>query len=292
MSLARVALATAVLLLSGGALLADEPVEATLVVPDARILPGVPFDFWIEIHNRTEDVRRVSICDPFQVRLVAGEPISWTETPGQTEPRGPFYWSHGGEAVVGPGQTRFLAVPAFSGLMARDFFRERLFSAPGRRFAIALRLCEQISSSGAVISRLLTNEVEIEIVTPTGSDALAWNLIEEKSSRRWTPADMESPESRAIWESVLRDSPDSSYVPHAILMTERFHFDDLPGRLARQLHTIRRFPDSPVLEWLHVEAWQTARSLRLHGVMLAEGAILRRSTRPTTRLLAFGNERP
>jgi hypothetical protein len=175
--------------------------------------------------------------------------------------------------------------------MAGGFFRERLFSAPGRRFAIALRLCEQIASTGAGISKVMTNEVEIEITAPAGSDALAWNLIEETSRRRWTPADMESPESRAMWESVLRDFPDSSYVPYAILMTARFHFDDRPGRLASQLRTIERFPDSPALEWLHVEAWQTARSLRLHGVMLAEGAILRRSTRPTTRLMAFGNER-
>jgi hypothetical protein len=94
MNLVRVVLATALLLVSGGALLADEAVEAVealLVVPDARILPGVPFDFWIEIHNRSDDVRRVSICEPFGVRLVAGEPIHWTETPDQMKPHDQFY---------------------------------------------------------------------------------------------------------------------------------------------------------------------------------------------------------
>ena len=292
MNIARVAFATALLTLFGDALVAREAVEATLVVPDVRILPGVPFDFWVELHNRSDSVRRISVCEPFQIRLVSGAPIQWTETDEPMKPRGQFYWSHGGEAIVGPGETKVLAIPAYSGLMAGGFFQERLLSAPGRRFAIALPLCGQaVPSTGATSSRWMTSEVEIEIVSPTGSDALVWNLIEEASEHRWTPADMASPESRAMWESVLRDFPESNYVPYAMLMTGSFLFSDWRDRLARQLRTIDRFSDSPVLEWLHVETWQTARALRLHGVMLAEGAIVRQSKRPTTRLLAFGRER-
>ena len=294
MNIVRVALATALLMMFGDALLAREPMEATLVVPDVRMLPGVPFDFWVELHNPSDSLLRVSVCAPFQIRLVSGEPVQWTETAQQMKPRGPFYWGDTGEAIVGPGETKFLAIPANSALMSDSFFRERVLSAPGRRFAIALPLCEQVvASSGnrGESSRLMTNEVEIEIVSPTGSDALVWNFIEETSKHRWTPADMGSPGNRAMWESVLRDSPDSNYVPYAILMTGRFLFNDWRDCLARQLRTIERFSDSPVLEWLHVEAWQMARALRLHGVMLAEGAIVRQSKRPTTRLLAFGNER-
>lgn len=128
----------------------------------------------------------------------------------------------------------------------------------------------------------MSSEVEIEIMSPTGSDALVWNLIEERSEHQWTPADMASPEGNKIWETVLRDFPDSNYVPYATLMAGHHFLSDLRDRLAHQLRTIERFPDSPVLEWLHVETWQTARSLGLYGVMLAEGAKIRQSRRPTT----------
>jgi len=291
MNILRVALATALMMVCGAALLAGEPMEAILVIPDVRLLPGVPFDFWIELHNRSDNARRISVCNPFQMRLVSGEPLYWTETSEQMKPRGQFYWSHGGEAIVGPGETKVLAIPAYSGLMSGGFFQERLLSLPGRRF-IVLPLCEQVLSStgGRAESWLMTNEVEIEIVSPAGSDALVWNLIEETSKHRWTPADMGSPGSRAMWESVLRDFPESNYVPYAILMTE-FLFNDWRECLARQLRTIQRFADSPAVEWLHVETWQTARALRLHGVMLAEGAIVRKSERPTTRLLVSQYER-
>ena len=294
MNILRVAFATALLTMFGEALVAREAVEATLVVPDVRILPGVPFDFWLELHNRSDSVQRIRVCEPFRIRLVSGEPFHWTETEEPMKRRDQFYWSHGGEAIVGRGETKILAIPAYSGSMVGGFFQERRFSAPGRRFAIALPLCVHVvpsTGSGAASPRLMTSEVEIEIVSPTGSDAVVWNLIEETSRHRWTPADMASPESRAMWESVVRDFPESNYVPYALLMTDRFLFNDWRDRLARQLRTIERFSDSPVVEWLHVEAWATARALRLRGVMLAEGAIIRQSKRPTTRLLAFGRER-
>lgn len=294
MSRACLALATALLLLCGNALLGGEPMEAILVVPDLRILPGVPFDFWVELHNRSESMRRVRVCAPFEMRLVSGDPIQWTETSDRrTTPRSDFYWSHGGEGVVQPGETTVLAIPASDGWMAGDFFRDRRLSAPGRRFAIALPLCEQAVGpfgSPGERSQLMTTEVEIEIVKPTGSDAAVWNLIGETSKHQWTAADIGSPNARAMWESVLRDFPDSNYVPYAILMTSRWLSND-GSCLARELRAIQRFSDSPVLEWLHVEAWRMAGALRLHGVMLAEGAIIRKSKRPTTRLLAFGNER-
>ena len=287
------ALATAMLVLCGNALLAGEPIEAILVVPDRRILPGVPFDFWVELHNRSESIRSVRVCAPFQTRLVSGEPVQWTETRDQRTPHSDFSWSHGGEAVVGPGETAILAIPAFGGWTSGGFFRDRRLSAPGRQFAIALPLCEQVTGGYGSLgerSKLMTTEASIEIVRPTRSDAAVWNLIQQKSNHEWTAADMHSPNARAMWESVLRDFPDSNYVPYAILMTDTFS-NDWPDALARELRAIRRFSDSPVLEWLHVEAWQTARTLGLHGVMLAEGAIIRQSKRPTTRLVAFGNER-
>lgn len=283
MTLLRV-LATALLMAFAAALLAEEPFEAILVVPDVRLLPGVPFDFWVELHNRSDSTRIISVCEPFHLRLVSGEPVYWTDTYEQAMARNHFSWSHGSEAVVSPGETEVLAIPAYSGAMAGGFFRQRPLSAPGRRFVIALPLCERTvpSDHRSPKSKLMSSEVEIEIMSPTGSDALVWNLIEERSEHQWTPADMASPEGNKIWETVLRDFPDSNYVPYATLMAGHHVLSDLRDRLAHQLRTIERFPDSPVLEWLHVETWQTARSLGLYGVMLAEGAKIRQSRRPTT----------
>lgn len=274
-------LMTALLILSANVLFAADAMQATLVVPDTRLLPGVPFDFWIVLHNGSSTVRHVTVCTPFALRLASGEPFEWHATREEMMPRGPLYWPHGGDAVVEPGETKVLAIPA-SDAAYGSFFRDRRFSALGRRFAISLSLCDQ---AGNETSKLITNEVEIEIMTPTGSDAVVWNLLEEKSGNRWTPAEIWSPSWRPMWESIIRNSPDSNYVPYAVLMTNQSTID-WRDDLARQLRTIRRFSTTPVVEWLHVEARRTARAVHENGVMLAEGAILSRSKRPTTRLLA------
>jgi hypothetical protein len=284
----RVAVAAAMLVACGHAVVASERVQATLVLPDVRILPGVPFDFWVELHNRSDSMLRVSICDRFDVRFVSGEPVPQSKTRDDTEPRRELDWAGRGEVALRPGQATILAIPVSTAMTSSGFFRERLFSAPGRRFAISLPLCEQVVTPLGIRgapAKLTTNEVELEIVSPTRSDALVWKLIEETSKREWTPADMALPDNRKTWKSVLRDFPDSSYVPYATLMSCG-GYPPSDDDLARQIRAIRRFADSPVLEWLHVEAWETARWLRERGTMLAEGAIVRQLKRPTTRLLA------
>ena len=160
----------------------------------------------------------------------------------------------------------------------------------GLRRDIARYVADHLTASHRDGTVWCTEVRDVEIVIEPGGEHSTAGVAHESSKQRWTPADM-GPQSRAMWGSVLRDFPDSNYVPYAILMTGIFLFDDWRDLLARQLLAIDRFPDSPVVEWLHTEAWRNARALRLHGVMLAKGAILRQSKRPTTRLLAFGNER-
>jgi len=290
MNIARLTLAAIVALMFASAVFAQDSTEAHLVIPDSRILPGVPFDFWIEVHNRGSQLKRVTVCAPFEMRILSGEPLRFTEgAPKQRSNQ--LYWPHGGEVIVGPGESKTLVIPA-SDAQYGEFLDDRLFSAPGRRVGIRLPLCQQIVGrygQNGDRSTVQTNEVEIEIVNPSGSDATVWNLMEETLNHRWTPAEFWRGERRAMWESVLRDSPDSNYVPYALITTGRFS-SDWRDLLAQQLRAIERFPESPAVEWLHVEAWLSARAIRAHGVMLAEGAIVRHSKRPTTRLLAFGNE--
>jgi hypothetical protein len=51
-----------------------------------------------------------------------------------------------------------------------------------------------------------------------------------------------------------------------------------------------RFPNSPVIELLHLNALGAAISLRKKVIFDAEVAQLRKSTRPTTRVQAFGRD--
>src|ERR1043165_6209095 len=40
-------------------------VDAKLVIPDTTTLPGVPFDMWIEVQNRSDVTIAVGLCPSF-----------------------------------------------------------------------------------------------------------------------------------------------------------------------------------------------------------------------------------
>src|SRR5437660_11927359 len=49
------------------------PIKAKLVIPDAKVLPGVPFDMWIEVQNGSDAAVAVGLFPQLLVRPDHGE---------------------------------------------------------------------------------------------------------------------------------------------------------------------------------------------------------------------------
>src|SRR5258707_1262941 len=49
------------------------PIEATLVIPDGKLLPGVPFEMWIDVRNPTDSPVGVGLCSSLLVHPEQGQ---------------------------------------------------------------------------------------------------------------------------------------------------------------------------------------------------------------------------
>jgi hypothetical protein len=268
---------------------AVSPARVTLVVPDTKVLPGVPFEMWVDIQNPADGEVGVGLCPTLIVRPDQGEAFEvkggpsalWLPTPDSD----PYL-------VLAPGQTKTLAFPIQFNLHA-EFFGDYRLSPPGR-YTLSMRLDFCWWSSGGVpqdpshlpatfFGPAMTNEVTVERIQPSGNDALVWKQMVDSSNGRWAPnTTWSEPKQSQVWSDVLTKYPDSNYEPYALVEnTSTYVKAASPPHV---LDAIERFPDSPVIELLRIDIW---RGSPLNNQELV---YLLRSKRPTTRIIMFPNE--
>jgi hypothetical protein len=267
------------------------PIEARLVVPYTRLLPGVPFEMWVDLYNASENTVHVALDGPLRITVVGGIDFEcrggcqkWLNNQNRSEG-----WARSVGAVLAPGERRTIALPIRRELSGAPIVDSVVLSkAVGRTCAIWVELHVVDADPRAPSTKLppkideplITNEVQIEIMAPSGDDAKVWDRMLASSDGGWTPVNAGDVDSRTLWSEVLSEYPSSNYVPYAVLATSTAPSDEALDHL---LAAIAQFPDSPVVEVLHVRAWRLARILGRTWVADAEGAIVARSARPTTR---------
>lgn len=272
------------------------PVTAKLVIPETKLLPGVPFDAWVELENRSGATLAVGLYPSLRAATAEGFSFEFhPETPDVLiEDRVT------GQAVLylelPAGAHETIALPLGDLLGGASVFNHERITAPGR-YSIALRLdawpahksvpAAPDHFAGAVI----TNDVVIERIEPTGSDAPVWARLQELAGNakvRWTPALW--PANYSLLNEILSRYPESGYVPYALLAGS---FGNVHEKyLALTLSAIRRFPSSPVIDQMRWLAAGVADQLVKPDVAEAQRAVIRNSKRPTTRALVFGPEDP
>lgn len=78
----RLLFALAVVLLGSHALFVQtSPVTGRLVIPDPRILPGVPFDMWVELRNSSDAPVTVGLSPTLVARVTGGADFQVTPPP-------------------------------------------------------------------------------------------------------------------------------------------------------------------------------------------------------------------
>jgi len=302
-------------------------VETVLVIPDTRVLPGVPFDMWIDLHNRSTTTVTVGLCACLLVQPEHGQ--QFTVEPGKDSgdsTRGfpvvlPGFRSYSSIWMLdlAPDQRQTLTIPAIVSLGYEVFHDDRL-SGPGR-YAISVRLslCPWRASPATYGGPVVTNGVTIERLTTTALDTAVWHRIAELAAidledspfpneGDWRSRPRVSRplsgwmtwllEYRGCVDEILDRYRDSQYIPYMLLGPQ-----EGPPELwlERLLDVTSRFPSSPVIEYLRHDlsllAANVARELpdsdrraELLAVATDEQARVARSARPTTRMFAFGRE--
>lgn len=286
----------------------SSPVTAKLVVPDTNTLPGVPFEMWIELRNPSDSAVSVGLFPTLVVQPEKGDRFEISDAsqiPDLLHDNGSNNGSNM-SITLAPGAMKTLLLPIRDGRGAQ-FLDDWRLSPPGR-YTLTMRLdaypagqlatpnagAMPVTFRGAVIS----NEVAIERIEPTGNDAKFWDRLQRAANGHWsqdctritrtsgTKVWCGSDDAAGVWSELLAKYPDSNYVPYGYLgsgLTDQY--------LTKVQDVIKRFPNSPVIELLHYQAYSTALSTRRPAVVDAERAQLEKSTRPTTRFETFHEKR-
>lgn len=292
-------------------------VVAQLVIPDAMVLPGVPFEMWIELRNTSEKLVGVGTCADMVVTPEGGEPFT-ISFGGEERPPYPTLlpstaWNSAPVPYVTlkPRQTQTLTLPILPELSGPLYFADPRLSPPGR-YAIALRLgyCWPpfTTPQKKLVPRdfagaIETNTATVERISPVGADAVVWHRMQEVTGGHWVSIGWlsgmnagkgrDGAAGRTVVDEILTKYRDSNYYPYALLAAS-FGAARNRNEVARLTDAIDRFPTSPVLEMLHEEVLgltNAACGLKGHAMAAACGranAVVNASKRPTTRIRAFG----
>ncbi|HEV8432681.1 MAG TPA: hypothetical protein VGR95_04655 [Thermoanaerobaculia bacterium] len=282
------------------------PLTATLVVPDSTLLPGVPFDMWVTVSNPSDASVGLGLCADLLVKPERSEP--YTVRFGGERGRYPTLlpertWSDGRETyiVLRPHEAKTLTVPVEPGLEGPAYFRDARLSPPGK-YEIALQLgyCWGMATPQTALlppeflGPVTTNEVVITRIEPTGDDAKVWKRMQELTHGNWVPAQWEvSPAGQTVANEVEANYRDSNYFPYVTAATMIGSASE--SNIARFLDTIERFPNSPIIDLVHIAARAVLAGncgLKTERAKLCERETdyLAHSTKPTTRIIAFGRE--
>jgi len=273
------------------------PVQAKLVIPDAKVLPGVPFEMWIELTNPSDSAVAVALSPHLIVRPERGDRFEITpeDVPVLLRDRGRRL----GVLLLAPRGKRTLTLPIEHGRGA-EFFDDWRLSPPGH-YTLAIRLGAFSQDESApmppeYLGAVFTNEVSVERIVPAGSDEKVWGRMQQIAHGHWSQ-DCEritrsagqkvvctTEDGASVANEVIAKYGDSDYFPYMVLESTD---------LRMILDAIARFPDSPVIELLHMKAWDMTRgacglNVANSSVCETESAKVQRSIRPTTRIQAFG----
>ena len=282
--------------------LAASPLQAKLVVPDTKVLPGVPFEMWIEAHNPSDASVVLGLCADMIVRPEGAQPytITFTNFEGDNHPdllpEPEWRGGSGAEVLLRPRQSQTLTLPLLPQLQGPAYFKDVRLSKPGR-YTISLRLgyCRSpvriYEPPPEYLGAITTNEVVVERIEPTGNDAAVWARMQELTHGRWVATRSWDP----IINEILTTYPDSNYFPYAVLFASDFGFQR-EARYTYVRRAVEQFPASPVFEYLALSLYrQWGSSCDIKDREAA--ALCRRvetrskgSKRPTTRIRMFGRE--
>lgn len=232
-------------------------VEATLNLPFATVLPGVPFDLTVSVKNVSNSPASVGLSAKLRVTLPNGQTFS-PQYPVLLEPR-PLASEPAAWVELTPGESRQYFVPW--GDSAVMWCHGGEYTSPGT-YTLVLELAGR-NAPNNYAGTLVTSATRLTRVVPAGEDGKLWERMATANGNRWADDGFfNSSRGPAILKEILESHHDSDYYPYALVLEQRWKpRRPTEGDIANALDGAKRFPDSPAYPHLLLIPGEVALSL-------------------------------
>lgn len=225
-------------------------VRATLVLPHATVLPGVPFDMVVTLKNISDRPVTVGLLAELVVTLPDGSVFlskgsDWLLEPNDTsgEPVTSIELAPG-EQVERVANWDRGSIPSWSHTSS--------FSGPGD-YQVALQLARGYRDASGnerknYAGTVRTSTVLLRRSVPAGEDEALWVEMQRAAAGHWTDdAFATTKVGNALAKEIIQVHPTSAYYPYALLLTN-------PVKQERDIAVLidasNRFPNSPAFPYL------------------------------------------
>jgi hypothetical protein len=242
------------------------PVQASLVIPDAKLLPGVPFDMWIDVRNPSDSAVTVGLFPRLSVRTDGGVSFEIRPQPDDFPVLLRGSRAAGSPIIryltLAPGGKQTLTLPIEEWLAGTQFLRDARLSPPGH-YTLSIRLdaFPGVTDPATLtfLGPVITSEATVERIEPTGADAKVWNRMQQLGNGRWAvlppvaTSGATAAETASMWSvcgEIIAKDPDSNYLPYALIANAGV--SDKYLKLITE--AIGRFPSSPLIELISAKS--------------------------------------
>lgn len=218
---------------------------------------------WVEVVNNSDAAVRVGLCADMLVRPVGAQPFTITRG-GEERPSYPVLLpgtsanSRVPNIVLQPHEAKTLTLPILNDLSGPNYFDDERLAAPGQ-YGITLRLdyCwpgfvtpQKSLLPVDFLGPVVTNEVVIQRVVPSGANAIVWQRMQELRHGRWVSTGWRTPAGMLAVNEIISKHPDSDYFPYAVFVAAGA--SEVGVNLLED--AVTRFPNCPIIDLLHWHA--------------------------------------
>jgi len=191
-----------------------QPVEATLTLPNASVLPGVPFDMTVTMKNVSRSPVSVGISAGLIVTLADGTKI----TPKERHILDPQISAHPDTWIqLSAGESRQWSIDWHH--FTPSMFHYPEFSGPGT-YDVTLDLAaNKLEAPEDYVGAIVTSVARLTRAVTPGEDEALWKKMVAATDGKWADDSLaNSKEGRHILREILQIHPASGYYPYALLL--------------------------------------------------------------------------
>ena len=225
-------------------------VRATLVVPHATVLPGVPFDMVVTLKNISDRPVTVGLLAKLVATLPDGSFFLSTEADWLLEPN-----DTSGEPVtsieLAPGEAVERVANWDRGSIP-SWSHSSSFSGPGD-YQVSLQLARGYRDASGderknYAGTIHTSSALLRRSVPAGEDEAVWAEMQRVAAGHWSDDGFATTKvGKALAKEIIQVHPTSAYFPYALLLSNPVKQErDIAGLLDAS----NRFPNSPAFPYL------------------------------------------
>ncbi|MEO8379423.1 MAG: hypothetical protein ABI779_07145 [Acidobacteriota bacterium] len=228
------------------------PIVATVTLPHAQVLPGVPFDIEVTFTNVSARPATVGLIANLVVTTSDGQTILLEQADANDHWNLDRNSNSDSSLQLAPGESVRMVAGWDRGSIPNWFHYSSSFSGSGN-YQIGLKLergfgDDQYNDHVNYVGVLRTSSAHLERMMPVGEDEILWKRMQHLAGQRWTDSSFSTTKGGvALADEIVLLHPTSQYYPYALLLRSEFKQKD---DIAPLLEAAERFTNSPAYPYL------------------------------------------